>query len=131
QQLDRSPHHVRKIRLLAALFDLICERELRIVKSAKKLRPAPGRDRLQLGSGTNDIKTVAAELEQKIASVLSLATFCSGKKLRRAASHLVIDLSFIHELSLNLPDTVRIDGMCIKSSAGLCGQFCVCHQASG
>ena len=131
QQLDRSLHHVRKIRLLAALFDLICERQLRIVKSAKKLRPPPRRDRLQLRSSTNDIKTVAAELEQKIASVLSLAPFCSGKKLRRAASHRDIDLSSIDELSRNLLDIVWIDRMRIKSSACRIGQFCVCHEASG
>src|SRR6476620_2843534 len=80
QQLDCSPHHVRKIRLLAALLDLICERELRIAKSAKKRWAPPRRDRIQLGSGTDDIKTVSAELEQKIAFVLSFAALCSRKK---------------------------------------------------
>src|SRR5207244_11981293 len=92
QQLDCSPHHVRKTRLLAAFLDLVCEGELRIAKCAEKLRLAPCRDRLQLGPSANDVKTVAAKFQQTIASVLTLSALFSANKFLRVTAHCAVDL---------------------------------------
>src|SRR5438552_297938 len=131
KQLEPPPYHVRQAWLPTAFFDLICECELRIFESAKKLRTAPSRDRLQLRAGADNIETVAAEFEQEIAPVLSLAALWSRKKLRRSAAHCDVDFCSVYELSRNLLDIVPISRMRVKSGACWIRQFCVSHKTGG
>src|SRR5439155_22000286 len=104
-------------RFMAQFCDLLCKREFRIVNTTEELRTAPCRPRLQFCASPNDIKTVTAEFEQKIAPVLSLAALSSGKKLRRAPTHCNVDLASIYEFSRDLAKIVRISRVCVKGGA--------------
>jgi hypothetical protein len=61
--LDCSPHHVRKAWLLTSFFNLVHECEIFFTKNADQFWTAPGGNRVELGSGSNNIKPVATELE--------------------------------------------------------------------
>ena len=71
----------------------------------------------QLGSRTNDIETITAQLEQKISAILPFPTLCIRKKKLDAAAHSNIHLSVFDEFPCDAFGVVWIGWMRVKRRA--------------
>src|ERR1041384_2430661 len=114
QHFDRASHHVAQTRLLAALLDLIEESEFRMGKRTEELGPSESRYPLELGACAHNFETIAPQVEEQIASIISAAALCLGEKSRAATAHGDLDFGCVHKFAGDVLSVGRIGRVRVK-----------------